>query len=377
MFFGLSAIAHPCCKMQEVVESFFCESIDQATFSANLFPDWIRTTIKQTGRQVTTGNAVDGCATSSPNRTTLGDRFKAVHTQLHAGSMSSAKRRAIYDQMFATNQIEELCDGTRSLPANVIDWNSDLGLAINELMEALYNSLDLAVFRRQGQPGQPTHQLYTEFTATNYMVCPFCGLDRMKNPFGKSRGDFDHYLNRARYPLAAANLKNLIPTCDTCNKDYKKAKDILEDGMAFYPYSAIPGVRVQIDCAKYPAPGNTRDTGLWDVKIDLLVPNPKAEVKVRAWDRVYSIKKRLEDEIRQYSDDWMEEVSDSHPRPLSKQEFRELVASARSSAEARARRRMQPGQIVRAAFYEFILTKADGKFFESYLRNANDPKRSS
>jgi hypothetical protein len=162
-----------------------------------------------------------------------------------------------------------------------------------------------------------------------------------------------------------------VPTCGTCNQDYKKAKDILADGLAFYPYSDIPVVRLNVDCTKYPALGDTKDKGKWEVTIDLAAPDSKAEVKVRAWDRVYSIKKRLVNEIKQYFEDWMYEVSDSHPRPLSEQEFLDLVASARTTAQIRAKRRMQTGQIVRAAFYEFILNKAERAFVESYRQSLN------
>jgi hypothetical protein len=187
MFFGLTAIDHPCCKMQEAVESFFFKSIDQVTFSTDLFPVWIRTTIRQTNPQVASGTGSSGATASTPRRTTLGDRFEAVHAHLHSSSMSCGKRRAIYNQLYVTNQIEELCGGKVSIPLNEIDWKSDLGFAISELMEALYSSLDLAVFRRPGQTGQPTHQFYTEFTKTNCKVDPILRPGKRKVKLAWSR----------------------------------------------------------------------------------------------------------------------------------------------------------------------------------------------
>jgi hypothetical protein len=206
MFFGLIPIKnHPCCKMQDVVESFFLNSIQQNVYSRKLFPKWFRATL------------ANG---------TLETKFSKVHALLHGHGIDQAKRQGIYDQVQLTNQIKELCDGTTPLPTNVIDWDSELGKAISELMLALYGSLDLAVFRRNGQSGRPTQELYREFIKKNKYVCPFCGLGKFKSRKGARREDFDHYLYKADYRLAAANMKNLVPTCGVCNQDYKKTKDI-------------------------------------------------------------------------------------------------------------------------------------------------------
>lgn len=354
MFFGLVAIDdHPCCKMQELVESFFLASVDGDTFSIDLFPEWARATLRK-----------KSCSLSSD--------FEKVHQLLHATDMDVARRRAIYDELTLINKIQALCDGTVTIPPTVISWISPLGVAIETLMVNLYDSLDLAVFKKEGESGKPTHQLYREFISKNKYVCPFCGLDQFKNRRGKRREDFDHYLHQSGYPLAAANMRNLIPTCGTCNQDYKKAQNILSDGAAFYPYAVIPPVQLEIGCEEYPATDNFDDGGRWSVKLELATPDPAVAPKMTAWNRVYSVKQRLENEVQEFCEEWMTEITDDLSTKVDEAKFAELIASAKGKAKEQGLRRMQPGQIVKAAFYDFILTKADKAFIESFRRLQNE-----
>lgn len=353
MFFALIAIKdHPCCKMQEVVEAFFLNSISEVTFSANLFPEWFRDTLEK------------------PTCSLLA-KFNRVHALLHAAEVTEDMRRAVYDLAVATNRIQSLCDGTEPLPSDNINWEAALGNAIVSLMSSLYDSLDFAVFRRDGSSGAPTHQLYVEFIDKNERVCPFCGLSQFKNPRGIRREDFDHYLHKSAYPFAASNMQNLVPTCGTCNQDYKKAKDILADGAAFYPYAALPEVKLEVECQAYPAPDDLDDTGEWSVKLELLEPGAAMDPRMIAWNRVYSIKKRLEDEIAVSCEEWMNEVTDGQTQPLGEDQFLEMIALARTRAIQSSHRRMQPGQIVRAAFFDFMHSRADTCFVESFRRSQN------
>lgn len=355
MFFGLKAIDdHPCCKMQEVIEVFFRNSINENTFSLNLFPKWMQGTLKK-------------------KNCTLMDKFAAVHSLLHDAKMDSDTRRDIYQQLELTNRIQDLCDGISKPPNNCIVWISPLGRAITALMLTLYESLDFAVFKRKGQTQSPTHQLYNEFIEKNKYVCPFCGLDQFKTRGGARREDFDHYLHKSAYPLAAANMKNLVPTCRTCNQDYKMTKDVLADGVAFYPFAAIPEMKLEVDCEKYPVTTILDDKGKWSVKVELAKPDVSVAPKMTAWNRVYSIKERLEIEIREYFDEWMAEVSDDCSHQVNEKQFTQLITSAKVKAKDRAKRRMEPKQIVKEAFYDFVLTKAKSPFVESFRRLRNEP----
>lgn len=355
MFFGLQAIAdHPCCNMQDVVEAFFQNSIDQPLFSVDLFPAWFRPTLEA-------------------KTCTLDAEFGEVHALLHAVGMDEGNRRQIYDQLVNTNRIQELCNATLPVPVNGIDWKSDLGKSIKALMDRLYTSLDLAIFRRGNVTASPTQQLYSEFIQLNKYLCPFCGLGRYKNVLGPRREDFDHYMHKSSYPLAAANMRNLVPACGICNQDYKGSKDVLADGAAFYPYADIPEVRIEVTCDNFPSLTDFNDQGQWSVAVDLEVPDATAAPKLQAWDRVYGIKKRLKDEVQEFCEEWMNEVTDECMEVIDQGKFVELISSAKEEASKAVLRRMKPGQLIRRAFYDFALNNANRPFFESFrvARNAD------
>lgn len=353
MFFRLTEISdHPCCKMQEMVEYFFRESIDETEFSAGLFPEWVRDTL-----------ANEKC--------TLDGEFKKVHEYLHAAGIDEARRTEIYELILVANRISELCEGTASLPEEVLDWNSPLGIAIKELMERLYDSLDLVVFRRAVGRVKARQEFYEEFIKANKYVCPFCGIGKYKNKRGKRREDFDHLLCKASYPLSAANMKNLVPTCGTCNQDYKKAKNVLEEGKVFYPYSDVPQMSVEVDCLVYPATDGSDTSGQWSVEVGLAEPNPMLDPKMLSWDRVYSVKQRLIDEVAEYFEEWMDELAGHDSENLDEVNLRNLIQEARDKASSAGLRRMKPNQIIRAAFYDFMLNRAEQTFLLSFQCRLN------
>lgn len=331
--------------MQDVVEAFFRNTIDQPHFSVDLFPAWFHPTLED-------------C------RCTLNEPFRRIHELLYTVGTDEGRRRQIYVQFESTNRIQELCDGTLSVPDNVIDWNSDLGKSIVSLMSRLYESLDLVVFRRGNVNINPTKQLYSEFVKLNKYVCPFCGLGRYKNILGPRREDFDHYLHKSSYPLAAANMRNLIPACGICNQDYKGFKDVLAEGVAFYPYSEIPEVRIEVMCDNFPV--DLDDEGLWSVDVELATHDATAALKLQAWDRVYSIKERLENEVQEFCEEWMNEVTRKYRDVIDQGKFIELISSAREEANEATLSRMMPGQLIRKAFYDFALRNSNHPFFESF-----------
>jgi hypothetical protein len=113
------------------------------------------------------------------------------------------------------------------------------------------------------------------------------------------------------------------------------------------------------------------DAGQWYVRLDPAQPDPAVTQKMTVWDRVYSIKERLEHEIQEFFEDWMTEVSDDQPQPVDQEQFIALIVSAKNKAIERSQRRMVPCQIIRAAFFDFMLTKAQDSFVESFRRLAN------
>lgn len=142
---------------------------------------------------------------------------------------------------------------------------------------------------------------YSHLTV-NGNVCKACGMEKLAAfrasvPLGKQwRADYDHQLCKSKYPIFAVHPDNLIPLCDVCNQDAKKAKDLFRykngiERLAFYPYKeeANGVIDIEIDNLRDPEPAikvvwNTQDA----VTLD----------KLNTWDEIYEIRSRVEGMFR-------------------------------------------------------------------------------
>lgn len=130
-------------------------------------------------------------------------------------------------------------------------------------------------------------------------ICPFCGIERVMNP-EETAQDQDHYLAKSIYPFCAANLRNLVPMCRCCNRDYKKNKDVIEGGSrrAFDPYNCIPP-EITLNHTTIIV-GSSPIQFEWN--IDFLT-NPE---ETETWNSVFDIRTRYKrDILNEYFDKWL------------------------------------------------------------------------
>lgn len=132
----------------------------------------------------------------------------------------------------------------------------------------------------------------------NGNICKACGMGQLA-PFRANigienqwRADYDHQLCKSKYPLFAVHPYNLIPLCDVCNQDAKKAKNLFvaEDRSlrySFYPFSeeANSYVSLTIENLRDPSP---------IVKVQWNTREGRLVNKLDTWDDVYEIKNRAE-----------------------------------------------------------------------------------
>lgn len=212
-------------------------------------------------------------------------------------------RCRIYQQFINNNQIEKLCNNTLEL-LDCISWDESIGKKIKALFLDCYPSkLDLGIFKKTGDKTNPTKKFYQEFIALNGHICPFCSILPHKHPFGRKRSDFDHYMDKAHYPLAALNMDNLIPMCTECNQDYKHTADILKnnDGIrrAFlYPYSLKKPFSIKIESM-------VSDKLTWEFDVSI-VSDMKSKI-VSDFENVFNIKDRMQRELNKRYDAWLME----------------------------------------------------------------------
>jgi hypothetical protein len=126
-----------------------------------------------------------------------------------------------------------------------------------------------------------------------HRICPFCGCEYFAGPSGP-REDLDHYLVKSKYPMAAVNLRNLVPMGRACNSKYKLARDVLrsEDDLrrrAFDPYGEVT---ITISLARSRPFGGTKEQlPAWE--IDFIENSEEAAT----WNEVFRIKERYINDI--------------------------------------------------------------------------------
>lgn len=183
--------------------------------------------------------------------------------------------QAIADQ----NKIPELLSG--GCDCAIID---DLPKPIQPYIKKLF----IYAFDKLKDLGVRDSHYAQIYASIPHKVCPFCGIEYMDAP-GARREDLDHYLPKSLYPLAAANLRNLVPMGHKCNSKYKLSTDLLRksDGtrrVAFDPYDHTK-ISVLLDDSE-PFDGEECNLPKWVVRFD---PDTSAAT---TWDEVFEIRAR-------------------------------------------------------------------------------------
>ena len=348
MLYGLQVIDdHPCFKMQNLLGNIFFDYVSDKGFSDDVFPDNF----------------------SEAYLRRYGVEFKqAIEIMITSLPVKKSERQKIYSQFVNNNSIEMLCLDKGFLPENNIKWTATKAKKLKAfLLNCYQKKIDLAPFKRPGCSLKPTQRFYRDFTLLNGAICPFCGLSAYKNIFGPRREDLDHYLYKGKYPLAAANMWNLIPTCSECNQDYKKTTDVLYDGTirteAYYPYGKVGGVQLQL---RLKAGSNNKLPVSWDIYIS---PKKSSELKqVQNWDRVYGITERYQNEIAFYHDNWMmTALTERTAKFTNLYDFRLFMVSRARVHKRLFERRYEPKSFLKTSFFIFVARHADAAFIGKYM----------
>lgn len=199
--------------------------------------------------------------------------------------------------MQSQNRISELLHGREEISSIEVDFPS-VHEKVKELFVFCFEKLtDFKVRERQYR---------VIFNHFDDKTCPFCGVERLMNP-EETAQDQDHYLAKSIYPFAAANMRNLVPMCRCCNRDYKRAKDVLrcEQGRrrrAFDPYTCEP-LNVSLLNSRLDADNDSLHP---EWQVDFLPNSEEAET----WVNVFDIRTRYKrDVLDQNYSRWMGDFS--------------------------------------------------------------------
>ncbi len=195
-------------------------------------------------------------------------------------SLPSIERDAVLDTLHGQNDIVNLLSGNSE--CNTIDGLPEIiRQPIKELFAYCFDLLADVDIRDE--------HYEIIYNSAPFHMCPFCGLKDFKSTKAP-RESLDHYLPKSQYPFAAANLRNLAPICEDCNKK-KSDIDILhkDDGSrrkVMDPYEATP-IQIRLLQSR-PFEGLQQPFPLPEWHIEFV---PDSEY-TNSWDSIFDIRQR-------------------------------------------------------------------------------------
>ncbi|MCD1587671.1 hypothetical protein K7H09_16830 [Halomonas sp. IOP_14] len=267
--------------LNEELLHFLEQSVSTNTFSRALF---------------TQGAVGQACWTNSPTR----EKSERLFNALQAAGNDT--KRQLFQAVLDNQNLEAFFWAPQR---DLFDFmNETCQVTLKSLCTHLYCSTkDLApVVRASGGTNITDHFNAYSSPAVNGKICKACGMKELAAfragiPEGDQwRADYDHQLCKSKYPIFSVHPDNLVPLCDVCNQDAKKAKDLFRhkngtNRLAFYPYNeeAKGLIVIEIENLRDPEP---RIKIKWNTQNDALLD------KLNTWNEIYEIRSRVEGQFR-------------------------------------------------------------------------------
>lgn len=270
-------IAHPIYTLQTMLKHLVCEVWCKAT-QTNICSDLLDADFKNLY------NHLDWLKTDTD---AIFEKCK---------NLTVLERQLIYDAFNSNNNIEQLCNGT-CVPVEL----NVLPDVVKDEMKTLLESFYTRLLDIKQVPGEKL-DYYNQLVKLNkFNTCPVCGLANIETPDSKYIEDYDHFFSKAKYPFVAVNFKNLVPTCDKCNKKHKGTKQPLEkNGKAYFPFETNRGpIEVSINMKKVDFDNDEKLTE--KPTFDFTGDKDKNET----WNWLYNIEERYTAELKRFSFSWL------------------------------------------------------------------------
>lgn len=143
-------------------------------------------------------------------------------------SLPKSKKNKLYRYYEINSNIKSLCENVYIQPISykhLQNLDNDLSIKIKKFNDLLYGSGSILKLKELLEISS-FEEHYIKFIEKNGKICLFCGLEKLETVEGY-RSDYDHFLQKAKYPFVSINLKNLVPACEKCNRKFKLTKDPL------------------------------------------------------------------------------------------------------------------------------------------------------
>ncbi|WP_299339196.1 hypothetical protein [uncultured Psychroserpens sp.] len=242
--------------------------------------------------------------------TKLRTLLKAVHSNFVLSS--SNNKLKVYNAALNSSNIEAICNTTIN-SLNKKDLSQNVGNAIHDLYKYMYYQLpQTKIFK--SIYGELIDHYKALKNATRIKMCPFCGLEPIKPLKSKVKQTYDHYLALSEYPFHGICTKNYVPTCRTCNEDYKHSKDshYLNPQRTirrklFYPYGTY-NYQVTLNLLNISLDNTNLKINNCNVSVNC--SDSTLQNEVNSWIDIYEINTRYKNIIEDDSDNWYVEFFD-------------------------------------------------------------------
>ena len=125
--------------------------------------------------------------------------------------MNAAEKLIVQQAFTANSDIENLCKDVTILP---IKYDA-LPNGIRDLLKAFLTKLweDFPMNNLLEADCGTVQEHFNSFVSSKHqqaLVCPFCGLNKLKTSESINRDAYDHYIPKGFYPFISINFKNLF-----------------------------------------------------------------------------------------------------------------------------------------------------------------------
>lgn len=162
----------------------------------------------------------------------INDKLKKENKEKIINEYNNALKILKYDcfKIKEKIKIEDLKKKIKDLNKKIDTLNDLKGKKRCEFFSSIFNYDEFSKENKEWN----RHELLVELGIT---VCPYCNRQYItsykKDELKKTTADLDHFYPKSFYPYLGLNIYNFIPSCQICNRNFKKAQKMEE---AIYPY---------------------------------------------------------------------------------------------------------------------------------------------
>jgi len=279
-------------------------------------------------------------------------------------SLTNVQKHEI-ELAFNTNtNIDNLCSDTTIIPYKYESFPSSIRKIIKDFLTMLWEEYpqNNALENEYGLV-QEHFNLFVDQSFQKALICPFCGLTKLKVSESINRDAYDHYIPKAQYPFTSINFRNLSPLCHECNSDEKKTTDTLFNlddtrRQVFYPFDTTYNPNhLSIDVVTLePYNPITLKTLLNDIRwtFSILIYNNE-DNRIKSWDDIFHIKRRYKENILRFQIEWYDELIRLYIRSQRKGEaFNDLKSEILEDLDYQ--KLIAPMGQLKLTYFKFILS---------------------